>query len=256
MSFSTNFTGETNIRKIKEQKYNYTVYEYIKDMSVDPQFAISEYFAAEMNIRKRQLGVVLEKGKGVILQAGAMQWMGGDVNVSTNVTGVTDFIGKVISAKVTKETAIKPRYTSNSQGYLVLEPTYKHILIEDVTKWQGGMVIDDGLFLACDDNLKVETVARTNLSSAVLGGEGLFNTCLSGAGIAVLESKIPREELVEIELNNDMVRIDGPLAIAWSRSLDFTVEKTTQTLIGSAASGEGFVNVYRGTGRILMAPVL
>ena len=118
------------------------------------------------------------------------------------------------------------------------------------------MVIDDGLFLACDDNLKIASVARTNLSSAVLGGEGLFNTCLSGAGIAVLESKIPREELVEIELNGDIVRIDGPLAIAWSRSLDFTVEKTTQTLIGSAASGEGFVNVYRGTGRILMAPVL
>lgn len=28
-----------------------------------------------------------------------------------------------------------------------------------------------------------------------------------------------------------------------------------KTLLGSAASGEGLVNVYRGTGRVLMMPV-
>ena len=44
-------------------------------------------------------------------------------------------------------------------------------------------------------------------------------------------------------------------AIAWSNSLSFAVEKAGKTLIGSAASGEGLVNVYRGTGRVLMAPV-
>ena len=31
--------------------------------------------------------------------------------------------------------------------------------------------------------------------------------------------------------------------------------KTTKTLVGSAVSGEGLVNVYRGTGRVLMCPV-
>ena len=37
--------------------------------------------------------------------------------------------------------------------------------------------------------------------------------------------------------------------------LDFTVERSGKTLVGSAASGEGLVNVYRGTGRVLLAPV-
>lgn len=46
------------------------------------------------------------------------------------------------------------------------------------------------------------------------------------------------------------------MAIAWSSSLSFTVEKAAKTLIGSGLSGEGFVNVYRGTGKILMAPTL
>jgi uncharacterized protein (AIM24 family) len=46
------------------------------------------------------------------------------------------------------------------------------------------------------------------------------------------------------------------MAIAWSGSLQFTVEKSGKSLLGSAASGEGLVNVYRGTGRILLAPLM
>ena len=92
------------------------------------------------------------------------------------------------------------------------------------------------------------------MSSAVLGNEGLFNLCLTGQGIAVLESPVPRDELIEIELKNDVLKIDGNMAIAWSNSLEFKVEKSSKSLLGSAVSGEGFVNVYRGTGRVLMAP--
>ena len=79
--------------------------------------------------------------------------------------------------------------------------------------------------------------------------------CLQGQGIAVLESPVPRDELIEIILENDEIRIDGNFAIAWSNSLEFRVEKSSKSLVGSAVSGEGFVNVYRGTGKILMAPV-
>ena len=70
-----------------------------------------------------------------------------------------------------------------------------------------------------------------------------------------MESKVQREELIEVELQDDVLKVDGSFAIAWSNSLNFTVERTTKTLIGSAASGEGLVNVYRGTGKVLMAPL-
>ena len=97
---------------------------------------------------------------------------------------------------------------------------------------------------------------RSNLSSAALGKEGLFNLSLNGNGIACLESLCPKEELVEITLQNDVLKVDGNMAIAWSGSLDFTVERSGKTLIGSAASGEGLVNVYRGTGKVLLAPIM
>lgn len=61
---------------------------------------------------------------------------------------------------------------------------------------------------------------------------------------------------MEITLDNDVLKVDGNMAIAWSGSLEFTVERSGKTLVGSAASGEGLVNVYHGTGRVLLAPVV
>lgn len=227
------------------------VLEYKRDLSVNTQTAINAYFASEMNVRRRQVLIELN-GDAYTIAAGSMQWTSGSVKMKADVKGIGDFFGKAISSKVTKESAIKPKYEGS--GLLMLEPTYKHILIEDVSEWDG-LVLDDGLFLACESRIKQKVVARTNLSSAVLGNEGLFNLCLEGNGIAVLESPVPRDELIEFILEDDEVRIDGNHAIAWSKSLDFRVEKSGKSLVGSAVSGEGLVNVYRGTGKILMAPI-
>lgn len=227
------------------------VLEYKKDISVSSANAMAAYFASEMKVRKRQVLIEL-KDNAYTISAGAMQWTSGSVGMAADVKGIGDFLGKALSSKVTKESAIKPKYQGN--GLLMLEPTYKHILLEDVSEW-GGIVLDDGLFLACESKIQQKVVARTNLSSAMLGNEGLFNLCLKGEGIAVLESPVPRDELIEFVLQNDEVRIDGNYAIAWSDTLEFRVEKSSKSLIGSAVSGEGLVNVYRGTGRVLMAPI-
>ncbi len=247
-----NFTDNDDIR-ILDQKGAFTAVEYLRDLSVSPQNAQNAWFCNEMNVRKRQVICDLSKSR-VTVQAGAIQWMAGNVNATTGVKGVGDLIGKAVRGKVTGESAIKPEYTGD--GTLVLEPTYKYILLEDLSEWGGSIVLDDGLFLACESGLKHKAVMRSNLSSAVAGGEGLFNLGLSGQGVVCLESDCPREELIEITLNKDVLKVDGNFAIAWSASLEFTVERSGKTLIGSAASGEGLVNVYRGTGKVLLAPVL
>ena len=249
----TNMLQTSAARKIVEQRGMYTLMEYERDLSVSPESAATAYFASRMNVRKRQVVANMDGTKGVILQAGAMQMMMGNIQAATNIKGASDLMRKFVGSKVTGESAVKPKYVG--YGLLVLEPTYRYILFEDLANWNGNMVIEDGLFLACDDTIDLRVVARTNLSSAVLGNEGLFNSCLTGHGIAVLESPVPAEELLVIDVENDTVRIDGSMAIAWSNTLEFTVERTTATLIGSAASGEGLVNVYRGNGRILVAPV-
>ena len=239
--------------KIIERIGNISVIEYQRDLSVNKVTAMSEYYASKMNVRRRQVIIKMQDDE-YITSSGAMQWMAGNIESKTNIKGVGDFLGKAIKGSVTSESTVKPKY--HGTGILALEPTYNYLLLEDVSKWNGNMVLEDGLFLACEASLNTNVVMRTNVSSAVLGGEGLFNLKLSGNGIAVLESPVPREELIEIELQNDQIKIDGNMAIAWSDTLNFTVEKSTRSLVGSAVAGEGFVNVFRGTGKILMAPVM
>ena len=241
-------------RKFAKSIGNFHVLEYVQDASVSPMNAMNEYFMSKMGVRRRQVVIDIDKDHSAIIQAGAMQWMGGNVRATSGVKGIGDFLGKAIKGAVTKETAVKPEYVG--EGCLVLEPTYKYIILADVGKWgSAGMTIEDGMFLACDANVKSKVVARKNLSSAVLGGEGLFNLSLQGNGVAALESNVPEDELIEVLLENDELKIDGNLAVCWSSNLEFTVERSTKTLVGSAVSGEGLVNVYRGTGRVLMCPV-
>ena len=245
---------ENENRKFVKTVNNFHVLEYIQDASISPMNAQTEYFMSQMNVRRRQIVIELDKEHSAIIQAGAMQWMGGDIQATTGVKGIGDLFGKALKGAVTKETAIKPEYVGN--GYLVLEPTYKYILLKDISEWgSSGMTIEDGMFLACDSHVQNKIVARKNVSSALLGGEGFFNLSLHGTGTVALESNVPEEELIEIILEDDELKIDGNLAVCWSSDLDFTVERTAKTLVGSAVSGEGLVNVYRGTGRVLMSPV-
>ena len=246
-----NFVDNDDVRVLGSMG-PFTVVEYLKDLSVTPSTAMTAYYCNEMNVRKRQVICDLSKAN-ITLQAGAMQWMAGNVNATTGLKGVGDVFGKAVRGKVTGESAVKPEYTGN--GVLVLEPTYRHILLIDLADWNGSIVLDDGRFLACDSKLKQKAVMRSNLSSAVAGGEGLFNLGVVGNGVLCLESPSPKEELIEVTLQDDVLKVDGNMAIAWSGTLDFTVERSGKTLLGSAASGEGLVNVYRGTGKVLLAPV-
>ena len=241
-------------RKYAKSIENFHVLEYVQDASVSPMNAMNEYFMSKMHVRRRQVVIDIDKDHSAVIQAGAMQWMGGNVQATSGIKGIGDFLGKALKGAVTKETAVKPEYVG--EGCLVLEPTYKYIILADIGKWgPAGMTIEDGMFLACDANVKSKVVARKSLSSAVLGSEGLFNLSLHGNGVAALESNVPEDELIEVILENDELKIDGNLAVCWSSNLEFTVERSTKTLVGSAVSGEGLVNVYRGTGRVLMCPV-
>lgn len=245
---------ENENRKFVKSLNNFHVLEYVQDASVSPANAVNEYFMSRMNIRRRQVVIDLQKGDSAVIQSGIMQWMAGNLRATSGVKGIGDLFGKALKGAVTKEAAVKPEYVG--EGCLVLEPTYKYIILQDISKWgTAGMTIEDGMFLACDGRVKRNVSARKNISSAVLGGESLFNMCLQGSGVVALESNVPEVELIAVDLENDELKIDGNLAVCWSSNLEFTVEKSTRTLVGSAISGEGLVNVYRGTGRVLMSPV-
>ncbi len=120
-----NFTDNNDIQILK-QMGPFTVIEYVRDLSVTPMTAQTSYFSNLMNVRKRQVICNLTKSP-VTIQAGAMQWMIGNANATTGIKGAGDLFSKMVRGKVTGESAIKPEYTGT--GEIILEPTYKHILL-------------------------------------------------------------------------------------------------------------------------------
>ena len=109
----------------------FSVVEYQRDLSVMPETAMEAFYASQMNVRKRQVVCDVSKSN-VTVQAGAMQWMVGNVKATTGIKGVGDLFGKAVRGSVTGESAIKPEYTGD--GTLVLEPTYQHILLLDLSE--------------------------------------------------------------------------------------------------------------------------
>lgn len=246
-----NFLDNDDVRLI-DQKGPFQVIEYSRNLSVSPQEAMSAYFQSQMNVRRRQLVCTVGQHQ-ITTQRGAMQWTAGNVTATTGIKGAGDLLKKTFRGAATGESAIKPEY--KGQGLLVLEPTYKHIILLDLDDWGNHLLVEDGLYLASDSEVEQKAVPKKTLSAMTMGNEGLFNLGLKGHGVIALESTVPFEELIEVSLDNDVLKIDGSLAIAWSANLDFTVERSGKSLLGSAAAGEGLVNVYRGTGTVLMSPL-
>ena len=252
MSFKIQQLTITGSREVTAKLGGLEVLEYLHDPTVAPDNAATEFFMSKMNVRKRQVVADLSQGN-LITQSGAMQMMIGDVGAATNVKGIGGFAKSLVRGAVTGESAIKPMYQGS--GIVLLEPTYKYVILQDLRQsWGGSVVVEDGMFLASMGNVEQRAVMRRSVSGAVAGNEGLFSLGLSGDGVVALESNVPLEETIIVDLQNDVIKIDGNNAMAWSESLQLTVERTTKTLVGSAASGEGLVNVYRGTGRVMICP--
>ncbi len=196
--------------------------------------------------------VIYINNSSVKIEPGAMSYFQGNLEM---VSGVTpgNFLGRAISGKLTGESTARPEYRGS--GMLVLEPTYQHSYVLELSAGEE-IIVDKGMFQCAQGSVNIKAVAQKNLSSAALGGEGIFQVSITGPGLVVLESRVPLCEVDIIELENDVLKVDGNFAILRTAGVDFTVERSAKTLVGSAVSGEGLVNVYRGTGQVWLAPTI
>ena len=75
-------------RKYAKSIENFHVLEYVQDASVSPMNAMNEYFMSKMHVRRRQVVIDIDKDHSAVIQAGAMQWMGGNVQATSGVKGM------------------------------------------------------------------------------------------------------------------------------------------------------------------------
>ncbi len=82
----------------------------------------------------------------------------------------------------------------------------------------------------------------------------MFQTRIAGAGVAVLFSPVPVEEIVRYQLAGDKVSVDGNFALMRSENITFRAEKSSKSWIATSVSGEGLLQTFEGTGYVWIAP--
>lgn len=204
----------------------------------------------DSGIKLRQVRIILEDSS-VKLESGALSYMKGEIEIKTKTGGVVGLGKKLLNSKLTGETMFKPTYEGT--GEIFLEPSFGHFALIELEDEE--IIVDDGLFYACEEDVEVGAAMQKSVSSMLFGNEGIYQTSISGSGIVVLEIPVPESEIFKCKLFNDTLKVDGNFAVLRTSNIKFTVEKSS-SLIGSVTNGEGLLNVYSGTGEVWLLPTM
>jgi uncharacterized protein (AIM24 family) len=244
-----------NVRILNSMKKNDIIIEIIQcgglPSNYSPEIAQSLIHHDSSYFSWQQVRILLQNSS-VIMESGALQFMLGKIEIENKTGGIGGFAKKLMNSAVTGETMYKPTYKGSGEIYL--EPSQKYFSLVELNNEE--LIVDDGLFFCSESTVKVESFMQKNISSALFGGEGLFQTKLSGSGFAVLAIPVPEYELIVYDLKGETLKVDGTFAILRSGSVEFTVEKSTKSLLGTSTSGEGLLQTFTGYGEVWLAPTL
>lgn len=192
--------------------------------------------------RLKQVKVELENS-AFRYEAGRLHYMKGKLYLEANVPGM----GKIFKSMFTREKIVKP--VISGTGVVYLEPSFGEFTILDLNDEEW--IVDRGAYYASDIDIEIGMFTNSAISG-LFSGEKWFQTAVGGTGKVIITSSGPLEE---IELRNDILTVDGSFAIARTSGVELQVKKATKGIFSSAVSGEGLVNTFTGSGKILIAPV-
>ena len=150
---------------------------------------------------------------------------------------------------VTGEDVFRPTYSGTGEVYFG-PPTFGQYHIMELNG--NSMVLDQGAYICSDAGIDVGMIRNKGIKSMAFGGEGIWQTSVSGTGTVVYYSHGPVQE---IDLVNDTLTVDGNFAVARDASLNYETKLLGKGLLSKMAGGEGFVNIISGTGKVYLSPV-
>ncbi|AAM05996.1 AIM24 family protein [Methanosarcina acetivorans] len=217
--------------------------------SKDAALAEDLFYIKNAGMSLKMVKVTLENS-GLITESGALYFHKGNIECTSGMGGVGGLAKKLIKSKLTNESTFKPVYKGT--GEIFLEPSFSHYVLMHLEN--ESIVVDKGIFYCCEEGMEIGVASQKNLSSGLLGGEGWFQTQISGTGAVVLEIPIPMEEVLKYKLDNERIQVDGNFALLRSGSVAYSVQRSSKQLFGSMTSGEGLLQTFEGTGQVWLAP--
>lgn len=250
MRSSLKFTNKLNMLSEMEDESKFQILEYENlDGATDVETAFGLNIMRQSGVKLKQIRIIVDNSS-VKLEPGVLSYMKGNIEIKSKSGGLIGFGKKIISSKLTGETAFKPIYSGT--GEIFLEPSFGHFALIELE--DDEIIISDDMFCACEEGIEVNAAMQRNISAAFLGNEGLYQTRIEGSGIVALKVPVPESEIFKCILIDDTLKVDGNFAILRTGNIEFSVEKSSKSIIGTAISGEGIVNVYRGTGEVWLVP--
>lgn len=237
-----NLIKNQNLKTIDKQD-PFIVVEWIKDTGTKRETSEEQFYSSKMNVHAKQIICDLNKSD-TLFRNNAVLWMVGNIEeTGAGIKSAAEVFTKLKSGKSSSQSQTiseKPEYSG--KGYLMSIPTNNHLHIIDVENdWQGGVTIDDNTFVACTSSLHQKINSKSSTSPTLVGGTGRPTITFHGVGKLVVEVEYPFDDLIEIKLENDILKVNCGISVAWSSTLQHTVENQT--------------DIFKGNGKVLLYPL-
>jgi len=184
----------------------------------------------------------------VVIERGAMSHMRGDLKMKGRLAGPI----RLIRAALSGEEALRPKISGT--GTLYLESSFGGFHIMDLPGTEDW-VVESGAFWCSESKLK-QTFHRERISTSFWSGKGFldFQTKVAGQGKVMICSPGPVEEITlgKDSPHGSQLIADGPIVLARTASISYTVRLPSLLPWRRAATGEGLLRVYKGEGRMLV----
>lgn len=214
--------------------------------SSDVRAAEQLFFIQNAGMRLKMIRVTLKDG-AMRNEPGTLYYMKGKLQMKATTGGG---VLKALKRRVMSGESLLVNEIQGT-GEVYLEPSYGHFVLLEMDEEE--IIVDRSLFFAGSKGLDIGA-SMVSLSAAFAGGEGLFQTRISGSGVVALFSHVPQEEIQEIELNNETLSVDGSFAMMRTSGVSFTVRKSSRSWAATSVSGEGLLQTFTGTGKVWIAP--
>ncbi len=124
------------------------------------------------------MAVKLEQGKSIICQKSSFLASYGNIELST-------FFNKKIGAGLFGgEGFIMQKITGNGIVFIEIDGSNKEFVLTEGQQ----LILSTGYLVSMDETCKIDVQTVKGLKNIILGGEGLFNTIITGPGKVVMQS--------------------------------------------------------------------
>ncbi|MFA6569901.1 MAG: TIGR00266 family protein [Bacteroidota bacterium] len=189
------------------------------------------------------LRLQLEKGESFKAEAGAMISMSPTISLEAKMSNKSVF--GALKAVVGGESFFGTVFTAEGgAGELVLGPGSPGDILQMQLNNQT-IFAQAGAYLAGGTDL---VLSAQGSAKALMSGEGLFLSKISGTGLLFLNSygSIYTKELRQ----DETYVVDTGHIVAFEETVSYKIQKAAKGIFSTLASGEGLVCEYKGPGKI------